>query len=223
MVQANLEDQICGFSGVSVVKNRPGVGQNLKNHVSTELFFKVNSDRNNTQYLNNITTRDFFSSRTGPLTSTGLSQLTGFIWTKYEKGSESPDVQIFHAGYMANCSATGSPSEKVGPGVRVFSVSPTVLHAKSSGEVRLRNVFPDSDPLIYGGILTEDADVQRLLAGIRFVATFTHFPGDVVRKWARSGEKNLAGISNANFQTPVTFASSDRFRNFKVPHHQDHS
>lgn len=52
--------------------------------------------------------------RAGPLTSTGLTQVTAFLATKYaERGV--PDVQIFFDGFHAGCQSELTPALRCAP------------------------------------------------------------------------------------------------------------
>jgi choline dehydrogenase len=60
--------------GIPVVVDLPGVGQNLQNHVSVGLQFSVEGD-DNVNRLDMPALQQLISSGTGPMTSTGLSQV----------------------------------------------------------------------------------------------------------------------------------------------------
>lgn len=92
--------------GIPVVVDSPGVGENLHNHQSfgldyslAEEFYPTFNQTNVDQYLYN---------QTGPLSSTGLAQVTG-IWHSNFTTPDDPDIQIFFAGYQAIC----SPKSKI--------------------------------------------------------------------------------------------------------------
>lgn len=58
----------------------------------------------------------------------------------------------------------------------MFSISPTVLNARSVGWIKLKNRYPESDPLIWGNILAEQHDMDVLMAGIRAVLRLSSTP-----------------------------------------------
>lgn len=61
--------------GIKVVHNLPGVGKNLKNHASVSMNYLVNEEEGyNT--MNKKSVKEFLKKRKGPLTSTGLSQVS---------------------------------------------------------------------------------------------------------------------------------------------------
>ncbi|GLG96289.1 Glucose dehydrogenase [FAD, quinone] [Gryllus bimaculatus] len=137
--------------GIKVLADLP-VGENLLNHVSFTLKFRILSGEAHEQ-LSNTTVFEFISNRTGPLTSTGLSQLTGFIRSSIPGGdapADVPDTQIFFAGFLANASRTGADDEQpiTGP-VPYFEITPTLLRPSSAGTLKLRSTDPHDLPLIH--------------------------------------------------------------------------
>jgi choline dehydrogenase len=63
--------------GVPVILDSPMVGQNLMNHVSYSVRFIVNN-ASAFQDLNTDIVRQYLNNRTGPMSSTGLSQVKYF-------------------------------------------------------------------------------------------------------------------------------------------------
>jgi choline dehydrogenase-like flavoprotein len=60
---------------IPVIKNLPGVGQNLQNHVGAHLSFTLMKEQEVPE-LNWATAMEFMLQREGPLSATGLSQVT---------------------------------------------------------------------------------------------------------------------------------------------------
>lgn len=82
------------------VVNLPGVGENLHNHQSYGLDFNINHS-----IINELTTNtadQYLQNQTGPMSSTGLAQLTGILASSFTT-KDDPDTQIFFAGYQATC------------------------------------------------------------------------------------------------------------------------
>ncbi|XP_046683423.1 glucose dehydrogenase [FAD, quinone]-like [Homalodisca vitripennis] len=159
--------------GVPLVHHLPGVGRNLHNHVAFRISFYTNSTA--TSDLNWATAMQYMLNRDGVMSSTGLSQTTAMIKTKFANASEDhPDIQIFFGGYLARCSKTGEIGEIQGtlkngvPPRRMITITPTVLHPKSTGYLVLKNNDPLSYPLIFGKYLTDPFDVATLIEGIKF-------------------------------------------------------
>ena len=154
---------------ISLVHHLPGVGRNLQNHVSFILQFKM-KNRKAVNDLNKLSVHKFLNFRKGPMSSTGMAQVTARICTKRTKHS-CPDLQLFFGGYLAGCSKFGcveemqTPSGSYAP--RNFSITPVVLRPKSRGFIGLKSKNPLDAPLIQPNYLTEEDDVKTLITGIR--------------------------------------------------------
>ncbi|KAB0802554.1 hypothetical protein PPYR_04740 [Photinus pyralis] len=157
--------------GIKQVHELPGVGHNLHNHVTFYLSFTMR----NRKAINDLdwpTAMDYLLNRRGPLSSTGMSQVTGRINSKFaDPSGNHPDLQFFFSGYLANCAASGSyhtaqdPKQPNAP--RTITMSPVVLHPKSRGRIGLSSKDPLEPPLIYANYLTEQEDIVPLVEGIR--------------------------------------------------------
>lgn len=150
--------------GIPVVHDLPSVGKNLHNHVTFGIdFFLRNAT--STFDLDWAAALEYMLSRQGPLSSTGLSQLTAKLPSS--KGSQQdPDLQFFFAGYLANCAKTGQVGEDPGY-VRHVYVSPVVLHPKSRGHIALKSKDPLAAPKIVANYLAEPEDTSTLVEGIK--------------------------------------------------------
>lgn len=152
---------------VPLVADVPGVGHNLRNHVSVQINVALlKSDGRN--LLNNVTLQEFLKTSDGPMSSTGLSQIGAMI----RAGNSSvPDLQIFFAGLQANYSTNGSVSETNATN-RYFGICPTVLKTNSTGVIQLedKNVF--SNPEIIYNYFQFEYEMDTILKGIRFTQKF---------------------------------------------------
>ncbi|XP_050300397.1 glucose dehydrogenase [FAD, quinone] [Anthonomus grandis grandis] len=152
---------------VPVVHDLPGVGKNLQNHVAFFLNFNINDT--NTAPLNWATAMEYLLFRDGLMSGTGISEVTGFINTKYnDPNLDHPDIQFFFGGFLANCAKTGQVGERVDNASRQIQIIPAVLHPKSRGEIRLRDANPLSKPMIFANYFTDNNDVKVMIEGIRF-------------------------------------------------------
>ncbi|KAK9497893.1 hypothetical protein O3M35_003797 [Rhynocoris fuscipes] len=160
-------------AGVKFVHNLDGVGKNLHNHVAFFLTFFMNDTA--TTPLNWATAMEYLLFRDGLMSSTGLSEVTGFANTKFQDPKEDfPDIQLFFGGFLANCARTGQVGERADGGngtdpvpQRTINIIPAVLHPKSRGYIKLKNNNPLEAPLIYARYLTDPADVATLVEGIK--------------------------------------------------------
>lgn len=120
--------------GIKVIKDLPGVGENLHNHVSFELSFTINETNT---YENNLeVAEEYHKYQTGPLSSTGLSQMAAILPTSLTT-PDYPDLQIFVAGFSDNC-APGGLGTLRNSEPRTVTLSTAFLHAKSRGEFALK-------------------------------------------------------------------------------------
>ncbi|XP_054011314.1 glucose dehydrogenase [FAD, quinone]-like [Hylaeus anthracinus] len=156
---------------VSVVHDLPGVGENLHNHVSYTISFSINQP--NEYDLSWAAAVEYVAFQTGPLASTGLSQMTGIIPSSYTT-PDHPDLQLFFAGYQASCSATGELGARMSNGPRSISISPTNLHPRSRGTLRLASKDPFAHPLMTANYLSDDLDVAVLVDGIKKALAFSN-------------------------------------------------
>lgn len=168
--------------GVPVVHNLDGVGKNLHNHVAFFLNFFINDT--STTPLNWATAMEYLLFRDGLMSSTGLSEVTAFIKSKYADPNEDfPDLQLFFGGFLANCARTGQVGERTDdanmtgpPPQRMINIIPTALHPKSRGYIKLKSTDPMDHPLIFGKYLTDPADVATLVEGIKFAIKLSETP-----------------------------------------------
>ncbi|XP_016912171.2 glucose dehydrogenase [FAD, quinone] isoform X1 [Apis cerana] len=156
---------------VSVVHDLPGVGENLHNHVSFTLSFSI--DRPNEFDLNWPSVVEYVAFAKGPIASTGLSQLTGIVPSMYAT-QDHPDLQIFFGGYQAACATTGLVGSLMGDGGRHISISPTNLHPRSRGSLRLASNDPFAKPVIHANYLSDPLDEAVLLHGIRIALSLSN-------------------------------------------------
>lgn len=148
-----------------LVHHLPGVGQNLHNHIAYTLPFTINET--DTSPLNWATAMEYLLYRKGLMSSTGISQVTAMLNSKYSNPADDhPDIQLIFGGYLANCAATGVVGETTGER-RHISIIPAYLHPKSRGFLRLRDNNPLSMPVMSAKYLTERDDVLRLIDGIK--------------------------------------------------------
>ncbi|XP_043478003.1 glucose dehydrogenase [FAD, quinone]-like [Leptopilina heterotoma] len=156
--------------GVPVIHHLPGVGKNLHDQVHVPLTFTINeTDKND---LNWISVTQYLTSRTGPLSSIGVLQTTGFINTKFANPQEDfPDIQINFVGYVASCSENGmiNQNSKLR---RTILILPVVIRPKSKGYVKLRDNNPLSMPLIYPQYMSNSDDISVQIEGIKFAFRF---------------------------------------------------
>ncbi|TGZ54850.1 Uncharacterized protein DBV15_01942 [Temnothorax longispinosus] len=148
---------------VTVVKDLPGVGENLHNHASYTLSWTINQP--NLYDLNWASATEYIAFQKGPMSSTGLSQLTGMLSSAYTT-PDHPDIQLFFGGYQAACATTGEVGATMNGNGRSISMSPTMTHPRSKGQLRLASNNPFAKPIIWGNYFNDPMDVTILVEGI---------------------------------------------------------
>ncbi|XP_076638654.1 glucose dehydrogenase [FAD, quinone] [Colletes latitarsis] len=156
---------------VKVVKDLPGVGENLQNHVSYTVSWTI--DQPNVYDLTWAAALEYVAFQEGPMASTGLSQMTGIIPSAYTT-PDHPDLQFFFAGYQAACSVTGELGALMSNGRRSISISPTNVQPRSRGTLRLASNDPFAKPIIQGNYLSDPVDVAILVDGISKALSFAN-------------------------------------------------
>lgn len=126
------------------------------------------------EILTTDTINNFLVNRTGPMTSTGLSQVTGFMESSYAIPG-IPDIQVFFDDSCSNCVDKSSQTYCQNNGSRYSDrrevvFRPVVLQTRSHGYLTLRSKNPMDHPLIYPNYLTEKTDMKILIQGIRKIS-----------------------------------------------------
>lgn len=148
--------------GVPLVKELPGVGQNLQDHLQIRLIYKT-SQRTLNDEVNNIFKQawvglKYILTRTGPLTL-AASQVA--IFTKSNPHVERPDIQ-FHMQPLS--------ADKPGDGAHKFSAftsSVCQLRPHSRGYLEINSNDPMKYPAIHSNYLSDERDHQVAIDGIR--------------------------------------------------------
>lgn len=181
-------DELRG-AGVAPLHHLAGVGRNLHNHVGHVLSFSI--DDADTQPLNWATAMEYLLFRDGLMSGTGVSEVTGFIHSRFaDPSKDHPDIQFFFGGFLANCARTGQVGERSDgmgltgnasagaspPPQRVVNIIPVALHPRSRGVLRLRSADPFAPPLIHARYLVHKQDVETVIDGIRFALRMAETP-----------------------------------------------
>ncbi|EFN69046.1 Glucose dehydrogenase [acceptor] [Camponotus floridanus] len=156
---------------VTVVKDLPGVGENLHNHVSHTLSWTINQP--NLYDLNWAAATEYIAFHKGPMASTGLSQLTGMLPSLYTT-PDHPDIQLFFGGYQAACATTGEVGALMNDNGRSISISPTMTQPRSKGNLRLASNDPLAKPIIWGNYLSDPMDMEILIQGIEIALSLAN-------------------------------------------------
>ncbi|KMQ92851.1 glucose dehydrogenase [Lasius niger] len=169
--------------GIKIYKDLP-VGKNLHNHVSVAVPMSIKDIPYEVMTMDAV--NEYLENKTGPLASTGVTQVTAFLESNYAING-MPDIQVFFDGFSSICPKTGLPNEcfdgRIGhcSDRREIVARPTVVCAESRGDMKLRSNNPLDPPLIYPDYFTNEKDLMVLLEGIRQVSKLVDTP--VMKKW----------------------------------------
>ncbi|KAL7304452.1 hypothetical protein TKK_0003247 [Trichogramma kaykai] len=157
--------------GVPLFHDLPQVGRNLQNHVSIGLSVTIRD--NFTEALTLEALNQYLRQRSGPFASTGLTQVTAFLETKYGKPGV-PDIQAFIDGYSSYCVKHGLAEECSGSHAigncsqrRRLNLRPTVVTTRSRGYMTLKSNDPLDYPLFYPNYFSDERDMKVLIEGIK--------------------------------------------------------
>lgn len=157
--------------GIPLVKDLPGVGQNLQDHLQIRLVFKT-SQRTLNDEVNNPLKKlwvgiQYFFNRTGPLT---LAASQVVIFTKSQEGVERPDIQ-FHMQPLS--------ADKPGEGAHKFSAftsSVCQLRPHSRGYIEIQSNNPDKYPAIHPNYLSDARDLKVAVNSIKVARKIAEAP-----------------------------------------------
>jgi choline dehydrogenase len=149
--------------GIPLVLDRPGVGENLQDHLQLRLIYKVSGARTLNETYHSLLGRarmglDYALFRRGPLTM-APSQLG--LFTRSDPARERANIQ-FHVQPLS-LDKFGDPLHEF----PAFTASVCNLQPTSRGFVRLRTTDPADKPVIKPNYLSTDADRRVAVDSIR--------------------------------------------------------
>ncbi len=156
---------------IPVIKDIPGVGQNLQDHLQIRLVFKT-SQRTLNDEVNNYLKQfkvglQYALTRTGPLTL-AASQIA--VFTKTDPALSRPDIQ-FHMQPLS--------ADKPGDGAHKFSAftaSVCQLRPKSRGYLEIKSTNPEDHPAIHPNYLSEPEDEKVAVDSIKVARKIAKAP-----------------------------------------------
>lgn len=174
---------------IPIVKELPGVGQNLQDHLQIRLVFKTKqntlNDELNSYFKQFKVGLQYFLNRTGALTL-AASQIV--IFTKTKEDLERPDIQ-FHFQPLS--------ADKPGDGVHPFSAFTTSvcqLRPHSSGHLEIQSTDPLQHPAIHPNYLSDERDLAVAVESIKVARRIAEAP-------ALAGEILDEFVPGREFQT----------------------
>ncbi|MFC4298518.1 MAG: choline dehydrogenase [Castellaniella sp.] len=155
---------LLGEHGIGVVADRPGVGENLQDHLQLRLIYEVTKPITNNDQLRSLWGRarmglQWLLFRSGPL-AIGINQ--GALFCRVLPESVRPDIQ-FHLGTLS--------ADLAGAQVHDFSgctYSVCQLRPESRGHVRIQSPDPLRPPSMQPNYLDAELDRRTAVAAVRF-------------------------------------------------------
>jgi len=177
--------------GIPVIKELNGVGENLQDHLALWMPFHSNIKsvtKTDSQSISNIL--KYLLWKEGPLATSAI-EVIAFMDTGLRKDlNGAPDIQIF---FVSGCATDelgdifGWDSSKVDylkypkDG---FTVSPVLLHPKSTGYVKLRSLDPLEHPIIEPNYFHHEDDIKTFVKAMNICLSFG--ASDYLRKEVNS-------------------------------------
>ena len=164
--------------GIDVVLDSPGVGANLSDHPIVTAMWHTPKVRGLWEQAGPVNLMRWQLTHSGPLVS-NVAEAGGF--TRSDPGLPAPDLQ-WHVLPV--------PYENQGltdPATRALSVMVTLVSVGSRGKITLRSADPRHKPAIDPGYLSDGADIEPLVAGLRMARQFA-----AARPLARVCDSELA-------------------------------
>jgi choline dehydrogenase len=204
--------------GIPVVLDKPGLGENLQDHLQLRLIHKVAGVTTLNETYRSLIRRglmglDYALRRRGPLTM-APSQLGAF--TRSSPRYDRPNIQ-FHVQPLS-LDKFGDPLHDF----PAFTTSVCNLRPSSRGHVRLRSTDPADKPMIQPNYLSTDEDRQVAVDSIKVARNIVaqpalqkyhpveYLPGDQVRSDDEASLVKAAGDIGTTIFHPVGTARMGR-------------
>jgi choline dehydrogenase len=144
--------------GIRVIVDAPRVGAGLQDHPACFLVWRTPGTPNLWEEPTPENLALWRREERGPMASSGL-EAGGFARSR--DGLPAPDLQLAVAGAPPPLPELGRPTQ------RMASMIVWALDVKSRGRIALCSAHALAKPLIDPGYLTEEADLDVLIAGVR--------------------------------------------------------
>jgi choline dehydrogenase len=151
--------------GIPVIADRPGVGENLQDHLQVRLLYEVTKPITTNDQLRSWIGRakiglQWLLLRDGPL-AVGINQ-GGMFCRALPDEAKTPDIQ-FHFATLSADTAGGDVHSFPGCTYSVCQLRP-----ESRGRVQIRSAQARDAPSIRSNYLDTDLDRRTAVAGVRF-------------------------------------------------------
>ena len=153
--------------GLASVVDLPGVGQNLQDHLAIFVAYHCNEPVSLANAATAEALESYQTAGKGPLSS-NVGEAGGFM--TINPASPSPDLQFhFAPGWFIEHGF-------VNPGGHGLTFGPTMVLPASRGNVSLRSTNPLEPPHIQPNYLSESADMEILVEGVKLARQMAKAP-----------------------------------------------
>jgi choline dehydrogenase len=149
--------------GIRMVRDLPGVGQNLQEHPGVHLVDAVDAHTLNDDSRGLSGVKQVLSlaiARTGALT-TGIGHAQAFV--KSRQGLPAPNLQLAFSAFAFDVTEKGNLALRKESSVSTFVA---LMRPQSRGQITLRSNDPDAPPKIEHLLLGDEGDVEQLIDGL---------------------------------------------------------
>jgi choline dehydrogenase len=158
--------------GIAVVRELPGVGENLQDHLQTRLIMECSRPITTNDQLHSwwgqlIIAAQWLLARRGPL-AVGINQ--GGCFMRALPESRRPDIQ-FHVATLSADMAGGQVHPFSG-----FTLSVCALRPSSRGHVHIRSADPFEPPALVPNYLSTELDRRTTVAAVKAARTIAAAP-----------------------------------------------
>ncbi|WP_241077405.1 GMC family oxidoreductase [Achromobacter xylosoxidans] len=183
--------------GIGVVRDLPGVGENLQDHLQIRLIYETSQPITTNDQLRTLHGRaamglQWLLFRGGPL-AVGINQ--GGLFCRVDPASATPDTQ-FHFATLSADMAGGKVHPFSGCTYSVCQLRPS-----SRGTVRLRSADPFEAPAMQPNYLSTELDRRMTVAAVKYA-----------RRLAAT--EPLAGLMKREFRPGAKVQSDDEILHF---------
>ncbi len=149
--------------GIPVVKELPGVGANLQDHLQIRTVYEVNvptlNEEINSLFRRMVIGAQYVLTRTGPM-SMGASQVC--IFARSNPDAETPDIQYHFQPLSAD-----KPGIEMHPFPGV-TLSVCQLRPESRGRIEIKSPDPKTYPAIFPNYLSAERDCRTAIDSLKF-------------------------------------------------------
>lgn len=151
--------------GISVKAELPGVGKHLQDHLAAFTVYECSQPITMDEGPTLRDQLEYALFKTGPLAS-NIAEAGGFLRT--DPSLRAPDVSFY---FVPAINMAHKAEQHPGPG---FSLTVSYNRPESKGEVRLSSSDPTADPAIDPQYLSESADLDAMVEGLRMSRELLH-------------------------------------------------